>query len=256
MISPSQRRLQNLNAVVTGASSGVGQSIALMLAGEGANIALVARKLGLLRKVAAKCSESKSKAICYQVDLLKEKEIRGLKKKVITDFGGVDIVVHSAGVIALCDVAEASPRDFDWQYQCNVRAPFVLTQVLLPSVIARKGQIVFINSTAGVQGSAGMSQYAATKHALKAFADSLRQETNSHGVRVLSVFLGRTATPMQLKVHRIERKDYRPELLIQPQHVARIIVESLAIGSETEITDIHLRPMQKPPEAAWAGRKK
>ncbi len=256
MIPRSQRRLHNLNAVVTGASSGIGQSIALTLAEEGANVALVARRLGLLRKIAAKCSGSESKAVCYPVDLLNEKEIRALKKKVIGDFGGVDILVHSAGVIVLCRVARASPRDFDWQYQCNVRAPFVLTQVFLPSVIARKGQIVFINSTAGLQGSGGISQYAATKHALKAFADSLRQETNSQGVRVLSVYLGRTATPMQLKVHRLERRDYHPERLIQPNHVARIVVDALAMGREAEITDLCLRPMQKPGETALDDRKK
>jgi NAD(P)-dependent dehydrogenase (short-subunit alcohol dehydrogenase family) len=256
MIPWSQRRLHNLNAVVTGASSGIGQSIALMLAEEGANVALVARRLGLLRKIAAKCTESESKAVCYPVDLLNEKQIRALKKKVISDFGGVDILVHSAGVIVLCEVVRALPRDFDRQYYCNVRAPFVLTQVFLPSVVARKGQIVFINSTAGLQGSGGISQYAATKHALKGFADSLRQEINSEGVRVLSVYLGRTATPMQLKVHRLEGKDYHPEPLIQPNQVARIVVDALAMGREAEVTDLYLRPMQKPGKAAPDDREK
>lgn len=232
--------------MVTGASSGIGQCIALALAREGANIALVGRRASLLRKLAAACGKLGSRAVCYRVDLLDEKGIRALERPVLRDFGGVDILVHSAGVIALSGVADASLRDFDRQYGCNVRAPFLVTQVFLPSLIARRGQIVFINSTAGLQAGAGLSQYAATKHALKAFADSLREEVNPRGVRVLSVYLGRTATPMQARVHRIEGKPYHPEQLIQPSQVAAVVADTLATGREAEVMDLRIRPMQKP----------
>jgi NADP-dependent 3-hydroxy acid dehydrogenase YdfG len=239
-------RLRGKIAVITGATSGVGRSIALALAGEGVGVALLGRRAGILRVVARECAASGAKTIPYTVDLLKDREVRQLKQKIIRDFGGVDILVHSAGVIARSDVAAASLSDFDRQYRCNVRAPFALTQLFLPSLSRRRGQIVFVNSTAGLAAVAGISQYSATKHALKALADSFREELNPLGVRVLSVYLGRTATPMQAKVCAQEGLDYHPEHLIQPSQVAESVVGALGLGREVEVMDIRIRPMLKP----------
>ena len=121
-----------------------------------------------------------------------------------------------------------------------------MTQLFLPSLSQRQGQIVFINSTAGLAAAAGVSQYSATKHALKALADSFREELNELGVRVLSVYLGRTATPMQAKLCAEEGLKYRPERLIQPSQVAESVVGALALGKEAEVMDIRIRPMLKP----------
>ena len=239
-------RLSGKVAVVTGATSGVGRSIALALAAEGVALGLIGRRAEVLRAVARECSALGAKAILYKVDLLKDREVRSLKQQVIREFGGVDILIHSAGVIMRANVASASLSDFDWQYQCNVRAPFALTQLFLSTLGKREGQIVFINSTAGLMAGAGISQYAATKHALKALADSLREEVNPLGIRVLSIYLGRTATPMQEKVHGWEGLDYNPDRLIQPGQVAENVVGALVLGREAEIMDIRIRPMLKP----------
>ena len=75
--------------------------------------------------------------------------------------------------------------DFELQYRTNVLAPYALTQALLPMLAAYRGQIVFVNSSAGLAAPENLSQYAATKHALKAIADSLRKEVNPDGIRVL-----------------------------------------------------------------------
>jgi len=233
-------------AVITGASSGVGRSIALALAREGASVALLGRRSALLQALSRECSKSGVRAIPYKVDLLKDKEVRHLKDKIIHDFGGVDILIHSAGVITRANVATASLSDFDRQYRCNVRAPFALTQLFLSALVKRQGQIVFINSTAGLTAGAEISQYAATKHALKAVADSLREELNPLGVRVLSIYLGRTATPMQEKVHAWEGLDYHADRLIQPEQVAEIVAVALALGREAEVMDVRIRPMLKP----------
>jgi short-subunit dehydrogenase len=239
-------RLRGNVAVVTGATSGVGRSIALALAGQGVGLALIGRRAGLLREVARECSGLGVKAIPYKVDLLKDKEVRHMKLEIIRDFGGVDVLIHSAGIITRANVAAASVSDFDRQYRCNVRAPFVLTQLFLSTLSKRQGQIVFINSTAGLVAGPGISQYAATKHALKALADSVREELNPFGVRVLSVFLGRTATPMQKKVHDWEAMEYHPDRLIQPEQVAESVIAALVLGPEAEVMDIRLRPMLKP----------
>ena len=239
-------RLQGKTAVITGATSGVGRSIAVALAREGVQVALLGRRVRILGLIARECAASGSQVLPYKIDLLKDREIRDLKQKIIRDFGGVDILVHSAGVIVRSNLAVASLSDFDRQYRCNVRAPFALTQLFLPSLSQRQGQIVFINSTAGLAAAASISQYSATKHALKALADSFREELNELGVRVLSVYLGRTATPMQAKLCAEEGLKYRPERLIQPSQVAESVVGALALGKEAEVMDIRIRPMQKP----------
>jgi NADP-dependent 3-hydroxy acid dehydrogenase YdfG len=191
----------------------------------------------------------------YQTDLAELEQVRSLAERVQTDFDGLHILVHSAGVFAMSGIATANIGDFDRQYYCNVRAPFALTKLLLPCLVAHQGQVVFINSTAGLQAAAGISQYAATKHALRALADSLREEANTQGVRVLSVFLGRTATPMQAAIHELEGKPYDPAELIQPSQVAAIVAEVLALERDAEVTDIRIRPMRKPTQPSKTGAK-
>jgi len=246
MTAEPNKRLHKKVAVVTGASSGVGRCIALALATEGADVALLGRNMTRLRAIAAQCSQSGSRAVCYKVDLLRAAAIPKVKAQIIETFGGVDILIHSAGAVARSNVDAASLADMDWQYRCNLRAPFALTQALLPTLKRRRGQIVFLNSTVGLVGGAGLSQYSATKHGLKALADSLRDEVNPYGVRVLSVFLGRTATPMQAKLQKWEGKPYRPGQLVQPEQVASVVIGALTLGPEAEITDVRIRPALKP----------
>jgi short-subunit dehydrogenase len=141
---------------------------------------------------------------------------------------------------------ETAPVEvLDGQYRVNVRAPYLITQALLPKLKASRGQIVFINSTAGLTARAQVSQYAASKHALKALADSLRDEVNADGVSVLSVYPGRTASPMQAAVHQLEGRAYHPEKLMQAEDVAEIILSALALPRTAEVTDIQVRPSWK-----------
>ena len=186
------------------------------------------------------------RVLVHQADLTMDENIQDLVKRLQDEIGKVDILVHSAGVISLGQVETTSVKDFDWQYSVNVRAPYILTQALLPMIRSCRGQIVFINSTAGRIAASGVSQYAATKHALKALADSLREEVNADGLRVLSVFVGRTATPMQAAVHEMERRSYDPKRLLQPEDVAAVVINALSLSRSAEVTDIHIRPLAKP----------
>ncbi len=137
-------------------------------------------------------------------------------------------------------------RNLDLQYATNVRAPYVLTKRLLPLLTASRGQIVFVNSSAGLNAKRpDAGQYAATKHALRAIADSLREEVNPEGVRVLSVYLGRTATPLQEALFREQGKDYHAEMLLQPEDVASVVVQTLMLPPTAEVTEISIRPMRK-----------
>jgi NADP-dependent 3-hydroxy acid dehydrogenase YdfG len=230
---------------VTGASSGIGKAIAVALAAQGAVLCLVGRNPEALETV-AKSAEPSARISCYQADLMVDKDIETLTAGLQQDLRHLDLLIHSAGVYARGPIESAPVEQLDWQFRTNVRAPYALTQALLPMLRPRQGQIVFVNSSAGLRAGANVSQYAATKHALKAIADSLRAEVNAEGLRVLSVYPGRTATPMQALVHQMEARTYHPERLMQPEDVADAVLCALSMPRSAEVTDIHVRPLAKP----------
>ena len=235
--------LKGQTALVTGAGGGIGRAVTLGLAAAGATLCLVGRTASTLEVVAEAARASRVDAVVCPADLAAPAAVGALTERVSATVGPVDILVHAAGVLVL-DSAEGTPSGaLDQQYRINVRAPYLLTRELLGGLRRRHGQIVFVNSSAGVTARRTLSQYAASKHALRALADSLREEVNPDGIRVLSVFLGRTATRMQEAVHRAEGRPYRPERLLQPEDVASVIVHALGLPRTAEVTDIHMRPL-------------
>ncbi len=241
--SVDARHLQGKMALVTGASSGVGRAIALALAREGAELCVVGRDPIRLAETAA-AARAFSPVSDFQIDLTADETLRPLVRR-LEGVGRLDVLVHCAGVIHHDPMEQARIEDLDLQYATNVRAPYVLTQHLLPLLTAARGHIVFINSSVALAAKRpNVGQYAATKHALKAIAESLREEVNPKGIRVLTVFLGRTATPMQETISREEGRAYRPEILLQPDDVASIVLQALTLPSTAEVTDISVRPMR------------
>jgi NADP-dependent 3-hydroxy acid dehydrogenase YdfG len=240
------RCFEGQTAIITGASGAIGQAIATRLLDGGATVCLVGRSRESLAGLQATMNWPAERVHRCVVDFLGDD---ATLTQFCTSFGRrfarLDILVHCAGAIAVGCVQNAPVEDLDAQYRVNVRAPFRLTQLLLPQLIADRGQIVFINSSAGLNARRGLAQYSATKHGLRAVADSVREEVNEHGVRVLSVFLGRTASKMQAAVHEREGRPYRPELLLQPDEVGSVVVHALGLPRTAEVTDVSMRPLLK-----------
>jgi NADP-dependent 3-hydroxy acid dehydrogenase YdfG len=229
--------------LVTGASGGVGQAIARRLGEGGATVWLSGRNSNRLERLARQLPARRGLSV--PGDLTVEDEFQRVVSQVSSKSGRLDGIVHSAATISLASFVAASRKDFETQFEINVLVPFRLTQLLLPQLTSSKGFVVFINSSAGRIAHADVSQYAATKHALRALADSLRDECNAAGVRVCSVFLGSTATAMQAAVRAKQKRPYHPERLIQPEDVAQIVGDILALPRTAEVTDIMLRPTMK-----------
>jgi len=232
-------------SIITGAGTGIGRAIALELSEHGATVCLIGRRARLLESVAETIRAAGGSAKIYCTDITCDENIRVLSMRVKEELGHVDILVHNAGSFVMSELEKASVLDLDSQYRANVRAPFVLTQTLLPLMQFVGGQIVFINSTVGLTTRPNVGQYAATQHALKALADTLRQEVNAKGIRVLSVYLGRTATPRQAAIFKSEGRTYIPERLMQPADVATVVINALALNRTAEVTDIKIRPFIK-----------
>jgi short-subunit dehydrogenase len=232
-------------SVVTGASSGIGRAIALELAAHGSGVWLVARRREVLEELAGQVRRRGAHAFVGAVDLCNDTEVVHLCERLRAECDGVDVLVHSAGMHARGAIAQAPVAELDAQYRANVRAPYLLTQFLLPLLRKRRGQVAFVNSSVVLQARPEVGQFAATQAALRALADTLRQEVNADGVRVLSVYPGRTATPRQAAIFAEEGRLYHPERLIRPEDVALALVQALGTARSAEITDLFMRSMQK-----------
>lgn len=233
-------------AVVTGASSGIGRAIAIALAARGAATLLVGRSAEALHAVALEAGAFGPPVRGYIADLSDDHDLQKLTAQLCVDAERLDVLVHSAGVILHGAIESGAVDDFDRQYRTNVRAPFVLTQALLSRLKINHGQVVFVNSSVVLAPCANAGAYAASKHALKGLADALRTEVNPAGVRVLSVYPGRTAGPLQMREHEREGKPYAPERMLQPADVASAVVSALALPRTAELTDLYIRPSLRP----------
>ena len=232
-------------AVVSGANSDVGRAICLRLAAAGAQVCLLGRDSSTLELLAQSMRSVTDKVLVYPIDLTIDDSVTELAAPLSRDVGRLDVLVHSAGVFEMGPLGAADVADLDSQYRTNVRGPYLLTQILLPLLRASRGQIVFVNSTVGLRARAGLGQYASTQHALRAIADALRAEVNSDGVRVLTVYLGRTATARQARIFSLEGRPYAPELLVQPDDVGEMVLAALRLPRTAEVTEIRMRPLVK-----------
>jgi NADP-dependent 3-hydroxy acid dehydrogenase YdfG len=239
------KTLKGQVALVTGASSGIGRAIALELAEYGTEVCVAARRVDELHAVAREVCRRGAQAHICRADLTRDEDLQRLADVIQENFGKLDILVLCGGAMVHASLQQASLDDFDLQYRCNVRGHYALAQLMLPFLREARGQIVFVNSSTGLRSPATVGQFSATQHALRAVANSLRDEVNPDGIRVLSVYPGRTATPRIQALFEKEGRPYRPELLIQPEDVAAMVAHALTLPHSAEVTDIRMRPMQK-----------
>ena len=150
----------------------------------------------------------------------------------------VDNLIHNAGTVRLGTVLDTGLEIWRELLEVNLLAAVELTRVLLPRLRVAKGQVLFVNSGAGLQASAAWSAYAASKFALKAFAESLSAEEAAHGLRVMTVYPGRTATAMQERVRAEERAPYEPLNYIQPENLASTIRLMLELPRDAVLTQV------------------
>jgi short-subunit dehydrogenase len=230
------------SAVITGASSGVGHALAVALAPSMERVMLVGRDSARLDAVAREVEARGARAECFSADFRECHAQGALARELAEKLPELSVLVHSAGLFVSGSVEATSVEELELLMNVNLRAPYLLSRELLPALAAGGGDVVFINSSAVGQRRAGLAVYGATKHALLGLADSLRQEVNPAGVRVLSVFLGATATAMQEQIYAKGGREYQPELLLSPADVARIVCDVIALPRGAEVTDLHLRP--------------
>ncbi|GAA3926511.1 SDR family NAD(P)-dependent oxidoreductase [Hymenobacter algoricola] len=237
--------LAGRTALITGASGGIGQALALALAQAGVAVCLLGRDAARLAATAAQARRYGGLVVAVPLELTDDAGLRALPGMLPPAFARLDFLVHAAGIVRHGLLGTQGVAELDEQYQLNVRAPYLLTQLLLPR-LAAEGSVVFINSMAAIISRAQNGQYAATKAALKALADSLREELRPAGVRVLSVYPGRVATPLTAQLCIEDNQPYAPAAYIQPADLAELVVSVLRLPATAILHDLPVRSAPRP----------
>jgi NADP-dependent 3-hydroxy acid dehydrogenase YdfG len=220
-------------ALVTGASRGIGAATARALAPDH-DLLLGGRDADALAALAAELPGATPWPVELTDGAALAAAARGIDR--------LDALVHSAGVGLLGTVADTPADTWRRQFEVNVVAVAELTRLLLPALRAARGRVVLLNSGAGLTARAGWASYAASKFALRAFADALRAEEAEHGVRVTSVHPGRTDTDMQRGVVAHEGGEYRPQAYLRAESVAAAVRHAVVAPPDAAVTEVVLRP--------------
>jgi short-subunit dehydrogenase len=226
--------------LLTGAGAGIGAALAHALATRGDDLVLLVRSEMRAEELRAAFPGSRT----VIADLDRPQELAEALAGQVPE--RLDSLVHVAGFVELGPVGELGADVWRRTMDVNLAAPAELTRICLPALRAARGQVVFVNSGSGLRANPEWSAYAASKHGLRALADSLRAEEAGAGVRVTSVYPGRTATDMQAKVHAQEGKDYDPAEWIAPESVATAVLTALDLPRDAEMTDVTVRPGPRP----------
>jgi len=206
--------LQGTVALVTGASSGIGEATARLLASDGVAVALVARRKDRLETLATEIAEAGGRAIALDIDITEAEGAIAAVERTVAELGRLDTLVNNAGVMLLGPALDAPLAEWEQMVELNVLALLRVSHAALPHLVTAAGDgtrqvadIVNISSTAGRAPRLGSGVYNLTKFGIGAFSESLRQEITSRFVRVSLVEPGMTATEL--------RSHVRPDVLAQ-----------------------------------------
>jgi NADP-dependent 3-hydroxy acid dehydrogenase YdfG len=200
----------------------------------GYDVLLGGRDTAALARLAAELPGARP----WPVDLTNLDEVA----EAVGGIDSLDVLVHSAGIGELGTVADTPAAVWRRQFDINVVAVAELTRLLLPALRTAGGRVVLLNSGAGLVARPGWASYAASKFALRGFADALRAEEVGNGVRVTSLHVGRTDTAMQRHVVAQEGGTYEADRYLRPESVAGAVMVAVTAPDDAALTELSLRP--------------
>ncbi len=235
-------------ALVMGASSGIGEGVALGLAEAGATVALCARRADRLEALAAMIEAGGGKALVLAGDAIDPTFATAAVNRTIKTFGQLDILVNSAGIIQASTIENADFDDYRRVMDINLMATVYTCAAVAPHMKARgTGDIINITSQAGRKAASIFNSYTASKHAANGMTEAMRQELGSHGVRVSILMPGATQSEVaegvrDPKTQEFMRHHVSREGVVMPSDIADAIVLMVSLPRRANISEITVRP--------------
>jgi NADP-dependent 3-hydroxy acid dehydrogenase YdfG len=245
------KRLAGKVALVTGASSGIGEATAVALAQEGANLAVLARRADRLEQLVRRIKDMGGEAVAIAADVTGEVQLRAAIRRAKATLGRIDILVNNAGVMLLHQIEGVDTREWRQMLELNTLAVMLACHEVLPIMQAQGGgHIVNISSVAGRQVKAGYSGYNASKWALGAFSESLRQEVTRQHIRVTVIEPGMVATELRQHITdpQVRKAQQEAEHSITPlrgEDIAAAIVFALTQPEHVSINELLIRSTEQ-----------
>ncbi|WP_181305279.1 3-ketoacyl-ACP reductase [Rufibacter sp. XAAS-G3-1] len=220
--------LKGKTALITGAGKGIGRALAMALAREGVNIALLARTQSDLQKVATELEGLGVETSVVTADVTNITSVNEAVEQARQELGFIDILINNAGTAAFGKFLELEPDQWEHIIKVNLMGPYYVTRAVLPAMISKKtGDIINISSTAGQRGSAVTSAYSASKFGLIGLSESLMQEVRKHNIRVTTLTPSTVATDLAVE---LKLTDGNPEKVMQPEDFAEFVVCQLKLN--------------------------
>jgi NADP-dependent 3-hydroxy acid dehydrogenase YdfG len=250
------RRLEDTVALVTGASSGIGEATARALAGEGAAVAVAARRTDRLDRLVAELEREGGRALAIGADVTDQEQAVGAVEQTTRALGRLDVVVNNAGVMLLGPVVDAPTEEWDRMIALNLQGLLYVSHAALPHLLEaaerdprRVADLVNVSSVAGRRATAGSGVYNLTKHGVGAFSEALRQEVTERHVRVSLVEPGAVATELQSHL-RPEIREQTEQLfadleMLQAEDIADAVTYIVTRPSRVAVNEILIRPTEQ-----------
>ncbi|NSL87551.1 3-ketoacyl-ACP reductase [Chitinophaga sp. Mgbs1] len=230
--------LKGKKALITGGGKGIGRAIAIALAKEGVDIALMGRSAGALEEVAAEVKALGVKAAFAVADVASLEAVNAAATTLEKETGPIDILINNAGIAAFGGFMDLTPAQFEDIIKVNLLGVYYVTRAILPSMIERKtGDIINISSTAGQRGAPVTSAYSASKFGLLGLTESLMLEVRKHNIRVSAFAPSTIATDM---AKNLNLTDGNPEKVMQPEDIAEIVVSQLKLNRRIVVKSAEL----------------
>lgn len=240
--------LANKVALVAGASSGIGEAAAIALAEAGATVAISARRKDRLEALAKKIEAAGAKALILVGDVGEEKFALGMVEDTVKAFGRLDILINSAGIIRPSEVETTSPADWRQVFDVNLHGTFYACHAAIPHMRSQGGgDIINISSNAARRAVKVFNSYSATKNALNAFTDALRQEVGLYGIRVCVVMPGATATEVadsipDANMRAAMQHHTHKDGAMESADIAAAILFTVTLPQRANVAEILIRP--------------
>jgi NADP-dependent 3-hydroxy acid dehydrogenase YdfG len=247
-MSESTRPLEGKVALVTGASSGIGEATAIALAEAGAAVAIGARRRDRLDALATKLGDGGARVVQLDLDVTDEQSCRSAVDRTRSELGGLDVLVNNAGVMLLGTIVGADTEDWRRMMQTNVLGVMYMTAAAIEGMVEQgSGDIVNMSSVAGRQARKGAGVYNASKWAVNAFSESLRQEVTGRGVRISLVEPGAVATELSSHITQAEAREASRQMAesmrtLQADDIARAIVYVVTQPPHVAVNEVLVRP--------------
>lgn len=247
------RSLESAVALVTGASSGIGEATALALADEGAAVALVARRRERLEALASRIEDSGGRALLIEADVTDQDQAISAVERTVTELGRLDIVVNNAGLMLLGPMADAPTEEWDRMIDLNLKGLLYITHAAIPHLKVAAGDsprgvsdMVNISSIAGRKVRGGMGVYNLTKHGVGAVSEAFRQELTGEGIRSTVIEPGIVATELTDHTRDELREGVKQAIAgiepLQAEDIADSIVWSVTRPGHVSISEVLIQP--------------